>query len=105
MYFGFEYPDSNFSFEKLLSDWKKLVSVNNNVGLLIGLASYKIGTDSPPDNAEWQIADDIIARQVEICKADDMAEGYVLFSYSSVFSDAELNRLQRENLLKLNEEV
>ena len=105
LYFGFNYPDSNYRFKKLLSDWKRLMSCNKEVELIIGLASYKIGTDSPADSTEWQTENDIIARQVKLCYEDDRAEGYVLFSYSSVFSNEELNLKQRENLLKFNEEI
>jgi uncharacterized lipoprotein YddW (UPF0748 family) len=105
LYFGFEYPLKDFRFEKLLKDWKKLMSCNSDVELLIGLASYKIGTDASADSEEWQNKTDIIARQVELCFYDGQVSGYVLFSYSSVFSDNPLNLQQRENLLKFNEGV
>lgn len=98
IYFGFEYPDPSFSFENLLSEWEALVECNDNVGLLIGLASYKIGTDAESDKAEWQNESDIIARQVKCCYESRRVAGYVLFSYSSVFGGQELNEKQRENL-------
>lgn len=98
LYFGFEYPNPAFSFENLLNEWEALVECNDDVGLLIGLASYKIGTDAESDKAEWQSDDDIIARQVENCYESDRVAGYVLFSYSSLFGEQELNTRQRENL-------
>jgi len=101
LYFGFEYPQNDFKFNKLLDDWKKIAEQNDKVSLFIGLASYKIGTDSVPDSAEWKNNDDIIAKQAEICYKDSSVHGYVLFSYSSLFSNNELNIRQRENLLQI----
>lgn len=98
LYFGFEYPLSEYRFETLLKSWKKLMSCNDEVKLIIGLASYKIGTDTAPDNEEWQRDTDIIARQAELCRKDDRISGYVLFSYSSIFSDGELNKAQKNAL-------
>lgn len=104
LYFGFEYPDPSFSFENLLSEWEALVECNDDVGLLIGLASYKIGTAAESDKAEWQSDTDIIARQVECCYESERVAGYVLFSYSSLFGEQELNVKQRENLSSFLEE-
>ena len=106
LYFGFEYPDENFRFENLLAEWKGAADKNADVSLIIGLAPYKIGTESEKDSAEWCGSDDIIARQAEICISDERVDGFVLFSYSSFFSSAELNAHQRENYLKIiREEV
>lgn len=83
LYFGFDYPDDNFKFEKLLDDWQEITK-NTQVKLVIGLAAYKIGTQNEPDKTEWANGKDVIKRQVEICKNDNSISGYVLFSYSSV---------------------
>ncbi len=99
LYFGFEYPSYEFCFEYLLNRWEKLLSVNKSVKLIIGLAPYKIGTDSEHDKAEWSSEDDIIARQAEICYKNKNVSGYVLFSYSSLVSQNELNVKQRDALM------
>lgn len=99
LYFGFEYPDASFKFENLLAEWKKLTH-HSNVGLLIGLASYKAVPELEADKAEWENNFDIIARQAEICTQDNSVKGYVLFSYSSAFGQARAEISQRENLLK-----
>lgn len=101
LYFGFEYPIEEYRFENLLVSWKKLAACNDEVELLIGLANYKIGTDSEPDKAEWKSNNDIIARQVEICYKDDRVTGYIFFSFSSLFSNDEQNIKQREAVLKI----
>lgn len=83
LYFGFEYPDNNFKFDNLLDEWKSKVN-GTNVKLLIGLATYKINTQSEPDRAEWANGTEVINRQISICKdAEDIA-GHIYFSYSSM---------------------
>ena len=98
LYFGFDYPDGRFCFDSLLEEWAELAAENTEVGLKIGLATYKIGTDSEPDREEWNAKEDIIARQAKQCRESGGVSGYVLFSYSSLFSSDELNVKQRENL-------
>lgn len=101
LYFGFDYPDREFCFDNLLYDWIKLSKVNTEVELKIGLAPYKIGTDLEADREEWNTSEDIIARQAEICYKNGSVSGYVLFSYSSLFSSEELNTKQRDKLNNL----
>lgn len=101
LYFGYDYPDDDFKFENLLKEWIKLSKINGSVGLKIGLAPYKINPTSEADKAEWENGTDIIARQAEECKKNGNVKGYVLFSYSSLFSDESVNTIQRENLKKV----
>ncbi len=103
LYFGFDYPQSEYKFENLLNNWKKVAELNSDVSMFLGLAGYKIGTDSLYDKEEWQTKDDIIAKQAEVCYTDALINGYVIFSYSSLFSSVELNTRQRENLFKIME--
>ncbi|MGN0493082.1 MAG: glycoside hydrolase family 10 protein [Acutalibacteraceae bacterium] len=98
LYFGFNYPDPEFCFEGLLEKWTALAAENTEVELKIGLAPYKIGTDSEADCEEWNASFDILARQAKICRENGGVSGYVLFSYSSLFSENELNVKQRNNL-------
>ena len=81
----------------MVNDWKEIVS-QSQVGLLIGLANYKAIPELENDIEEWTNNDDIIARQVEICKNDNMIEGYVYFSYASLVSEEEPFKNQRENI-------
>ena len=97
LYFGFKYSDKDFCFENLLKEWKKLIGNGDKVKLQIGLAPYKIGTVNDFDGSEWMNENDIISRQARICHNDEVVSGYIFFSYSSLFSDEELNKKQLEN--------
>ena len=68
---------------------------------MIGLAPYKIETDSENDQPEWEKDDAIVARQAEECYTDASISGYILFSYTSLFSQKERNTKQRENLMRV----
>lgn len=100
LYFGFEYPDSKYRFDNLVNEWKNATK-DSTVGLLIGLANYKAVPELENDIEEWQNNDDIISRQVKICKDDEWVQGYVYFSYNSLFSQEIAFTKQRENILKL----
>ena len=89
LYFGFEYPSREFCFDNLMDSWAELAAENKAIKLAVGLAPYKLGTDSEPDSAEWKNGTDIVARQIKACLDSEAVTGYVLFSYTSVFSDSE----------------
>lgn len=97
LYFGFEYPDKDFRFDRLLEAWRA-VKAAENVRLVIGLAAYKLGTDSSPDSAEWKNGEDILARQLRLCA--DSTYGCIFFSAGSLFSENELNRRALELIKK-----
>lgn len=83
LYFGFEYPDSDFKFNNLLSEWQKEIG-GTEVKLLIGLATYKIDTQNEPDRLEWSNGTEVIKQQVQICEQADGIAGHIYFSYSSM---------------------
>lgn len=83
LYFGFEYPDEKYRFDRLLEEWKELLE-NTDTSLVIGLGAYKIHTDSAPDKEEWKNGEEIIKRQTEICRKDDRINGVVYFSLSDI---------------------
>ena len=83
LYFGFKYPDENFRFDNLLREWKALIS-DTDTRMVIGLGVYKTGTDAEPDREEWVNGEEIIKRQIEICRKDERISGYVLFSLSDI---------------------
>ena len=99
LYFGYQYPQEEFRFDNLLSEWGKL-SKKGDVELIIGLASYKIGTDTEYEAEEWNKGD-IISKQTMDCFDNNYGCSY--FSYSSLFGTKPLETAERENLIsKLN---
>lgn len=98
LYFGFEYPVEQFRFNNLIVKWMDLTA-NKDAQLYCGLAPYKIGTNTEADRDEWNNYDDIIARQIKLIKENKL-DGYAFFSYTSLFSDNELNRRQLENIMR-----
>jgi len=101
LYFGFEYPDDDFKFLNLLQKWKDLANRNKKVKLKIGLGVYKAKPKLEPDIKEWSQNSDIISRQTEICQKDKNVSGFVLFSYSTLFSNDKEFKQERENLKKI----
>ena len=71
--------------------------------MYLGLAAYKIGTSNISDGDEWQRDEEIIAKQAEICYKEEKIDGYVLFSYSYVFSEQQANINQIASLKEENE--
>lgn len=98
LYFGFEYPDKSYRFDKLLKDWKRLLK-EYDVKLSIGLAAYKIGITTEPDCYEWQEKTDILKREVELIEKDDQLNGYIFFSYSYLFSEDEQIKQSTKDLI------
>ncbi len=96
IYFGFEYPIDKFKFDNLLLYWSALLE-DTNAEFYVGLANYKIGTANEPDKTEWNEKTDIISRQIELLR-QEKAHGFVFFSYSSLFSENELNIRQTEKI-------
>ena len=83
LYFGFEYPDSDFKFNNLIDNWKKELE-GTDTKLLIGLATYKIDTQNEPDRAEWSDGTEVIKQQAQMCKESSGIAGHIYFSYSSM---------------------
>ena len=99
LYFGFEYPKSEFCFDKLLPVWQAMLE-DTNAALYVGLANYKIGTQNEPDKAEWNEKNDIIARQIALLR-ETKTDGFVFFSYSSLFSENKLNAEQTQKIKEI----
>lgn len=99
IYFGFNHTDENFNFPKLLKDWLEFCE-NSKASLKIGLAPYKIGTESKTDGDEWKKNSDILARQVALCRQNPKISGVVFYSYTSLFSEKEQNTAERNNMFK-----
>lgn len=99
LYFGFDYPNEAFCFDRLCLDWIKATQ-NTPVRLCVGLAPYKLGIAEGPDAAEWQTGTDVVEKQLRYLKNRPEITGAVFFSYSSLFSEDELHQKQRQAIEK-----
>lgn len=88
LYFGFKYEKEEYRFDNLLNAWKNIPRADG-VLMVIGLASYKSGTDAEPDREEWQDGADILKRQAEICLDDSNIDGICYFSLTSFLNVSE----------------
>lgn len=96
LYFGFEYPTTDYRFDTLLDKWKSIKTADG-VKLYIGLAAYKQGkTDA--GSREWVESRDILKRQAQ--SAEKISDGIIIYSYSSYFSEDDINTANREELSK-----
>lgn len=99
LYFGFEYPEEEFRFDRLLEEWKRLKRADS-VRLIVGLAAYKLDELNAPDAEEWQAQTELLAREVRMCREEDEISGHVYYSYTALFADEEKNRQALEALLE-----
>ena len=98
IYFGFD--NSTLPFEECLDRWLSITDADK-VKIMPGLALYKSGKEDDfagQGKYEWQNADDIISRQVEVLK-DKGCQGFALYSssyinFSQTFTAKELNNLK-----------
>ncbi len=98
IYFGYEYPQEEYQFDHLLSQWCSLVT-NPSVSFWVGLAPYKLG-NSDAGSEEWIGTTDLLARQVESLMACGRCEGVVFYNASTLFADTEQAAAERESLTK-----
>jgi uncharacterized lipoprotein YddW (UPF0748 family) len=100
IYFGFEHPVERARFDVLLEKWLGFMN-GRSTALYIGLAPYKIGASSGDDAAEWSGKDNILEQEILLCRESGSVGGYAFYSYSYLFSDAPLNKTQREKVVSL----
>ena len=94
LYFGFDYPAEDYRFENLLDKWSNLKK-DSSVKFYVGLAAYKQG-ETDAGSEEWLKNTDILMRQAKLAKK--CTDGIIVYSYSSFFSNNEINTANRDNL-------
>lgn len=97
LYFGYNYPKEEFRFDNILKSWTN-AKRHKSVSLYIGLGVYKINTKDA-ETEEWIKDDEIISKQIRDIKKTD-AEGFMLYSYSYLFSEDEKNRSALKKIRK-----
>lgn len=98
IYFGFDYPQEEYRFEPLLSEWCELVTCPS-VSLWVGLAPYKLG-NTDAGSEEWVGSTDLLCRQIEALKANGRCEGVAFYNASTLFADTEQVAAERNNIAK-----
>ncbi len=96
VYYGFE--NEYMPYKDTVSRWRKLVT-NEDVKLVIGLASYKCGAEdlyAGKGKNEWVENDDILARQLEILRKKN-CHGFSVFSYNCLDLANETMKREWEN--------
>ena len=86
IYYGFRH--GAIPFTECVSQWESLVK-DSDVGLLCGLAAYKIGTAdnfAKDGKYEWEVDGAILSRQIRIINNSNRFNGYIYFHYDSLFS-------------------
>ena len=85
IYFGFNH--GSLPYKSTVDQWSSYVK-NSSVKIYIGLAAYKIGASDQWAGAgknEWTQSNDILKRQVEYLRSTGKCNGFMLYSYSSLF--------------------
>ena len=87
-YYGFE--NETAPYEDCVRQWQELMTeAKSAMPLVFGLAMYKVGVQDAFAGAgreEWIIHDDIIARQIEVAKAQPNYGGVVYYSYTHLIA-------------------
>ena len=93
LYFGFDYPQVAFRFDRLLAEWKEQAG---DIPLYVGLASYKVGkTDA--GSTEWETSTDLLSRQ-HCYSVGQGVQGVVIYHYTSLLKQDAQSVAQRERL-------
>ena len=66
--------------------------------LYIGLAPYKLGTESGPDKEEWNNGVTVVSNQMKNVFSKGEISGISLFSYSALNNSEPLFITQKENI-------
>lgn len=96
LYYGFD--NESKPFEEICNRWLALER-SDGVKLSFGLAVYKYGKEDRYAGggiSEWQNNTDIVSRQISYTKGKNSKIGFVLYSYSYVFSENFVNKYNIE---------
>lgn len=93
LYFGYDYSEERLQYDNLVYEWSKL---KDKVTLYAGLGAYKIGAGYDSEKAEWS-SGCILEKMINYSRGYQY-KGFVIFSYSSLFSGEELNTSERNRI-------
>lgn len=96
LYYGFE--NAAKPFEKTAAEWANL-RFAPNVSLCFGLAAYKCGKEDVHAGTgalEWTQQEDILARQLKLCRTLPHYGGFALYTYSSIYMSDSAEIMKKE---------
>ncbi len=96
LYYGFE--NAAKPFEKTDAEWENL-RFAPNVSLCFGLAAYKCGKEDVHAGTgalEWTQQEDILARQLKLCRTLPHYGGFALYTYSSIYMSDSAEIMKKE---------
>ena len=96
IYFGYSYSPDRFSYGSLVNQWAKY---SGKTALYVGLGAYKIGAGADSEKADWE-SGGLLEKQIKDLRSLKY-DGFVVFSYSSLFSNDPLNTSEREKISQL----
>ena len=100
IYYGFDNEYAPFT--DILEKWQKLV-INKNIKIVPVLAFYKVGSiddEAGKGRHEWMMKDDIISKQIEIIRLNNM-KGYALFRYDYMYNKQAMNKKSVNEMVNL----
>ena len=100
IYYGFDNEYAPFT--DILEKWQKLV-INKNIKIVPVLAFYKVGSiddEAGKGRHEWMMKDDIISKQIEIIRLNNM-KGYALFRYDYMYNKQVMNKKSVNEMVNL----
>ena len=96
LYFGYNYSPDRYSYGTLVNQWAKY---SGKTALYVGLGAYKIGAGSDSEKADWE-SGELLEKQINSSRSLNY-DGFVVFSYSSLFSNDPLNTSERDKISQL----
>lgn len=91
IYWTSQYINPNYQFGNCLNDWLALKQ-NPNVNLYVGLALYRVGTDSRSDPG-WLSRNDNLMTQVQRIRSTGQCSGFILFDICNLIELQAQNEL------------
>ena len=96
LYFGYDFSIERLQYDNLVYEWSKY---KNDVTIYAGLGAYKIGNATGSEKDEWS-SGCIMEKMINYSRGYKYS-GFVIFSYTSLFSDDELNTEERNRIFNL----
>lgn len=101
----YSFKQSYLPFDKALAEWQD-IGLRSGLRFYIGLAGYKVAGrytySTEEERLDWLQNRDMLSRQVSLGREAERYNGFIVFSYGSLFIDNDVETdKEKENLKKL----